>query len=776
VTIAYDYREPPFQDLLTIHEDSVWVATALRKSHWDSRKERYSSEVTSETSTISPAHSSTSAERPAPSVAPEPAPRNLNRELQWLEFNERVLAQAMDQEIPLLERVRFLSIHANNLDEFFMKRVGGLRRQLAAGVEVNSPDNMNPADQLKALRDRLLHVTQKEADCYRLHILPALRDVGISLVEYADLSKAEARAVDGWYRKNAFPILTPLAVDPGHPFPFISNLSVSLGVMMKRPGEMERLFARVKVPQVLPQWIRVDDGADSKKGHGPIRFVALREIIEHNLGDLFAGMEILKVLPFRVTRNADIADDSDDAEDLLDSIQQQLRQRRFAPVVRLQIGRKPNRKLLDFLCDELETHPDDIYETPGLLEYVSLNEIANLDIPHLRYATWRPVLPARLAVADQDIFSAIRQGDILVHHPYESFSASVERFIEESAADPQVLGIKQALYRTSGDSSFVRQLIRAAETGKQVAVLVEVRARFDEARNIEWARTLEDAGIHVAYGVIGLKTHTKIALVVRRESDGLRSYAHLSTGNYNSQTALIYEDIGFLTCDPLICDDVIDLFNAMTGRRRQAQYNKLIVAPYDMRNRFIAMIEQEIAHHQGGRPAHIIAKMNQLQDQEVIDALYRASSAGVRIDLIVRGFCTLRPRVPGMSDNISVCSIVGRFLEHSRIFYFRHGAEDSHDGQFFIASADWMYRNLNTRVEAACPIEDRALRTRLMQILQICLNDHRQCWDMDSNGHYKVRMPDQYPPQSPEAIGTHAVLMNLANARAAAGSETLETE
>ncbi|MCI0630638.1 MAG: polyphosphate kinase 1 [Phycisphaerales bacterium] len=697
----------------------------------------------------------------------EPKPetaRYLNRELQWLEFNERVLAQALDERVPVLERVRFLSIHANNLDEFYMKRVGGLRRQLDAGVLPMPPETLAPAQQLTLLRERLLDVTRREADCYRNVIVPALRNAGVHLLEHSELTRAEVRVADEWYRKNAFPILTPLAVDPGHRFPFISNLSVSLGIVLRRPGDSEQLFARVKVPQVLPQWVRV----------GTNRFVALREIIERNLADLFPGMEILKVLAFRVTRNADIAEDNEDAEDLLESIQQQLRQRRFAPVVRLQVGRKPNRRLMEFLCDELEIRAADIYETPGLIEYVSLSEIANLDLPDLRYPSWRPMIPPQLSDADQDIFSAIRQGDILVHHPYESFDRSVERFIEEASADPNVLGIKQALYRTSGDSPFVRELIRAAEAGKQVAVLVEVRARFDEASNIEWARKLEEVGVHVAYGVVGLKTHTKIALVVRREPDGLRSYAHISTGNYNSKTAQIYEDVGLFTCDPALCDDVIDLFNAITGRCRQPDYTKLIVAPFGMRTKFVELIHQEIAAHSQGKPARIVAKMNQLQDQDIIEALYRASQAGIQVNLIVRGFCTLRPGVPGLSENITVHSIIGRFLEHSRIFYFRNGAADPCDGQFYIGSADWMYRNLSARVEAACPIEDRTLRKRLWEYLNVCMEDRRQGWEMNSDGRYRLRQAKDSEPQQPAGLGTHQTMMNLALQRASIPPEAVE--
>jgi polyphosphate kinase len=680
--------------------------------------------------------------------------RYLNRELQWLEFNDRVLSLAMDERTPLLERLRFLAIHASNLDEFFQKRVGGLRRQLAAGIGSIGPDMANPAWQLNAIRQRLLPVTQKAADCYRNQILPALRAEGVFLLDYSELTKGETKYIDDWYRKNVFPVLTPLAVDPGHRFPFISNLSTSLGVMLKRPGETEQLFARVKVPGVVPQWCRLPDA----KSH---RFVALWDIIEANLSGLFSGMEMMKVLPFRVTRNADVADDNEDAEDLLEQIQQQLRERRFAPVVRLQIARKPNRRLLQYLREEMEIQPEDIYEAQGLIDYTVLHDIADLDIPHLRYKPYRPVVPVRLTRQEQDIFSAIRQGDILVHHPYESFDASVERFIEEAAGDPHVVAIKQALYRTSGDSPFVRELARAAERGKQVAVLVELRARFDEQRNIEWARWLEDSGVHVAYGVVGFKVHTKIALVVRREADGLRAYAHISTGNYNSKTANIYEDISLFTCDPVICDDVIDLFNAITGRSRAPQYSKLLVAPQYMKKRFIELIDREVSLHSEKSPGRIVAKMNQLQDQEMIEALYRASEAGVKIDLIVRGFCTLRPGVAGMSENIRVMTIIGRFLEHGRIFYFRNGQEDPRDGDYYIGSADWMYRNLNARVEAVCPIEDRALRARLWQILNVCLNDQRQAWDMQSDGSYLQRKPDNLPEAAMESLGVHQALIHL---------------
>jgi polyphosphate kinase len=694
----------------------------------------------------------TGAIEPQAPGAADPA-RFLNRELQWLEFNNRVLWQAMDDRVPLLERVRFLAIFSSNLDEFFMKRVGGLRRQVEAGVTVLPYDVMSPAQQLESIRQRVIPMVRQLADCYRRQIVPRLQEIGIELLAYKDLSEAERREAEDWYRRNVFPILTPLAVDPGHRFPFISNLSESLGVMLRKPGESEQLFARVKVPEMSTRWYPFV---------GTKRFVQLQDIIEHNLDDLFPGMEITKVLPFRVTRNADVERDNEDAEDLLEHIQKQLRERRFAQVVRLEVGSKPNPKILRFLMDEMEISPSDVYETEGLIDYESLFQIADLDYPEHRFSPWRPIIPPALADEEKDMFSVIRAGDIVVHHPYESFDASVERFIEEAAADPKVLCIKQALYRTSGDSSFIPELIRAAESGKQVAVLVELRARFDEARNILWARKLENAGVHVAYGVVGLKTHTKIALVVRQEGSGIRCYGHIGTGNYNAKTARLYEDVGLFTSDPSVTEDLISVFNYMTGRSRQRDFNKLLVAPITMKRRIIELIEREVLSHSPSSPGRIIAKMNQLEDRAVTDALYRASQAGVKIDLIVRGFCCLRPGVPGLSENIRVSSIVGRFLEHSRIFYFRNGREDPHEGEFYIGSADWMYRNLNTRVEAVAPIEDRAGRRRLWAILEQCLRDRRQAWDMNADGAYTLRSAEGLSPESPEAIGTHQCFMNWA--------------
>ena len=676
--------------------------------------------------------------------------RFLNRDLQWLEFNCRVLAQADDPHVPLLERVRFLAIFGSNLDEFFMKRVGGLRRQIDAGVASPAWEPLSPEDQVTLIRERTIAQNIEAQRLWRDVLVPGLAAREIHLLAWNDLTKPERVEVEAWYRRNLFPILTPLAVDPGHRFPFISNMSVSLGVMLRRPGESEQLFARVKVPEFGGHLYRF---ADSK------RFIPLQEVIAHNLDDLFPGMEIIKVLPFRVTRNAETERDNEDAEDLLELIQQQLRERRFARVVRLEVATKGGDRVQRFLEEELELSDDDIYEVDGLLDWEVLNEIADIDAPELHWPTWTPLAPPGLEAEDADIFGLIRKQDILVHHPYQSFDHSVERFIEAAAADPKVLAIKQALYRTSGDSPFIPSLIRAAEAGKQVAVLVELRARFDEARNIVWARKLEDAGVHVAYGVVGLKTHTKVALVVRQEADSIRCYAHVGTGNYNSKTARLYEDIGLLTCDPAITEDLVGLFNYMTGRSRQKDYQRLLIAPVAMKRRFLELIDEEVEFHQRGQNGRIIVKMNQLEDRSVTDALYRASKAGVSIDIICRGFCCVRPGVPNLSESIRVYSTIGRFLEHSRIFWFGRGAADPLDGEFYIGSADWMYRNLNTRVECATPIAIREHRERLWQILQMHLNDRRQQWRMASDGAYTRASTAGVAEHSDALVGPHVLLM-----------------
>ena len=696
-------------------------------------------------------------------AAPAPPETFLDRDLGWLEFNRRVLHEALDPRTPLLERVRFLSIFSSNLDEFFMKRLGRLRRQARHGaIAASAADfNLTPAQLLAEIRRRILDLLAQQSDCFVKVIEPALAEHGIHLVRWEQLDADERQWAADFFRSSVFPILTPLAVDPGHPFPFISNLSTSLGVILSPMDRDERSFARVKVPEVSPSWVRLPSNCPA----GVCRFIRLRELIRHHLHELFPGMRILSVMPFRVTRNAEVeSDEDDDADDLRDQVEEALRQRRFAEVVRLEHGPDPNPWIVDFLTTELKVRPDDVYEMPTELDFDDLRAIADLNIPRLRYDPWTPVVPAGLEEGS-NIFNQIRAGDILVHHPYESFQASVERFVKAAAEDPKVLAIKMTLYRTGDESPFIHTLIRAAEARKQVMCLVELQARFDEERNIVLAHALEKAGVHVVYGVVGLKTHTKTTLVVRQDPDGIRCYAHIGTGNYHTQTARLYTDLGLLTCRPEITDDLVNLFHYLTGRSLQRSYKKLIVAPVAMRDHFLAMINGEIEHHKAGRPAHILAKMNSLEDRKVCAALASASQAGVPVDLIIRGFCCLRPGVPGFTDRVRVVSVIGRFLEHSRVFYFRNGATNPADGNFSIGSADWMYRNLLERVEAVVPIEDPAHRQRIWEILQTMLSDNRQAWDMHTDGTYTQRKPADAEAER----GTHQSLMTLARQRPSTG-------
>lgn len=683
----------------------------------------------------------------------------LNRDLSWLEFNRRVLHEAVDERTPLLERVRFLGIFTSNLDEFFMKRVGGLKRQmLTNGQQIAGADTVPPAEALAQIRNAVLPMLRVQAEAYKTSIRPQLAENGIFLVDWNDLNEAERRQATLFFQANVFPVLTPLAVDPGIPFPFLSNLSMSLGVVLHHPDRHENLFARVKVPEVLPKWVRVGDTSAG----APMRYVSLLDIICHNLQDLFPDMAIVDRMVFRITRNADLERDEQETEDLLELVEAEVRQRRFAKIVRMEVSREPNPWMLEFLMRELELSGDDVYEMPGEVDFDDLRIIAELNVPKLRFEPWTPVNPPQLADEDADIFNVIHQGDVLVHLPYESYPASVERFIRSAAADPKVLAIKMTVYRTGENSAIIPSLIRAAESGKQVACLVELKARFDEERNIHIASALEKAGVHVVYGIVGLKTHSKVVLVVRQDTDGIRSYVHLGTGNYHPVTAKLYTDLGLFTCDAGIAHDAVELFHYLTGRSLKRDYHKLLVAPVNMKSRFMEMIDREIEHQRAGRPARIVAKMNSLEDRKICRALYRASQAGVKIDLVIRGFCTLRPGVEGLSETISVQSVIGRFLEHSRIFYFRNGREDELEGQFFIGSADWMYRNLEHRVEAIAPVEHRLLRERLWQILQIMLNDHRSAWDMRPDGSYVQRKPND-PAQE---LGTHRTLMALARQHA----------
>lgn len=682
--------------------------------------------------------------------------RFLNRELSWLEFNRRVLHEAIDERTPLLERVRFLGIFTSNLDEYFMKRVGGLLRQLAAGVRIRTADGYTLQSLMTEIRTQVMAMLHLQANCYRKEILPQLSLHDIFLLNFEDLSGEERGRAGEYFKTQVFPVLTPLSVDPGHPFPFISNLSTSLGVLLRNPERNEEHFARVKIPKVLPQWVQLSQDT----GGTGFRFVSLLDLIRDNIHHLFPNMSVLDVMPFRLTRNAEIERDEGDTEDLMEMVEEELRQRRFGSVVRLEHGPKPNEKMLRFLLQELQLSETDVYELPAEIDYTDLNCVASLSIPALRYPSWTPLVPKVLADSESDIFSIIRADDVLLHHPYESFSASVERFIRAAVDDPKVLAIKMTVYRTGDDSPFIPLLIRAAISGKQVVCLVELKARFDEERNIYWAQLLEKAGVHVVYGIVGLKTHTKTALVVRQEQDGLRAYAHIGSGNYNIQTAKLYTDLGLLTCDPVLTQDVIELFNYLTGRSLKRDYRKMLVAPVNLKTGLMRLLNQEIEHQKAGRPARIVAKVNSLEEQDVCEKLYEASQAGMKVDLIIRGFCCLRPGVKGLSENIRVISVIGRFLEHSRIFYFRNAAQDEVDGLFYIGSADWMYRNLLARVEAVTPIESRPGRERCWDILQVMLRDGRQAWDMQSDGSYVQRSPAPgNAGKDADAVGTHTYLM-----------------
>jgi polyphosphate kinase len=661
----------------------------------------------------------------------------INREIGWLKFNKRVLSQAWDERNPLLERLRFVNIFHSNLDEFFMKRVGGLQRQFYAGVSTLSPDGRTAEEQLRIIRPKVLALNEDIRQLLNDQLLPQMRKEGLFLLTWDQLTDKERDWAGLFFRDRVFSVLTPMAVDPGHPFPLISNLSTSLAISLKAPNEEDLLFARIKIPDLFPAWIRIPD-----TDPGIERFVSILEIIRHHLDQLFPRMTIQSVMAFRVTRNADIETDNEGVEDLLELIEEEVKQRKFAEVVRLEHGPNPDPWLLEFLVDELDLTHEDIYEYPVPLEHKNLNAVVGLNLPHLKFRPWNPVTLSPLADESANIFGVLRSSDVLVHLPYESFSTSVERFIVTASTDPTVVAIKMTLYRTNEGSPIVNALIRAAETGKQVVCLVELKARFDEERNIYWAQAMEKAGVHVVYGIVGLKTHAKLALVVRRERDEFRSFVHIGTGNYHSQTARLYTDMGFFTSRPEITSEVVEIFHYLTGRSLKSDYKSLLVAPINMKANFIEMIRQEAENAQAGRPSGIIAKCNSLEEKGIIEALYEASQAGVPIHLIVRGFCCLRPRTPGLSENIQVTSIIGQFLEHSRIFYFRSGKEQEIEGRFFIGSADWMSRNLLGRVEVAVPVEDKVAREKIWETLQIMLNDRRLSWDMDSEGDYKLRPSD----------------------------------
>ena len=674
----------------------------------------------------------------------------LNRELSWLEFNRRVLHEAQDSRTPLLERLKFLGIFSSNLDEFFQVRVAGLKQQLAAGIVERTADGMTPEAQLRAISATVRELTRQHRQTLMHDVIPSLAEHGVHLeLQLQHLSAADREHLDRYFLVNVFPVLTPLAVDPGHPFPYISNLSLSLAVVL-RGSDGEERFARVKVPKILPRWVPLTT---------PHQFVPLEQVIGANLESLFPGVEILGWYTFRISRNTDLQlDDSDEAEDLLSLIQEEVRNRRFAEVVRLEVHASMPESLRQLLLAEFNDEEDqggapltrdDLYEVMGLLDTADLLSLANLDIPELRDPPFHPGTQPRL-MGTRSMFEVIREGDVLLHHPYDSFATSVERFIQSAADDPDVVAIKLTLYRTGGDSSIARLLAHAAERGKQVAVLIELQARFDEENNIIWAQRLEDVGVHVSYGVAGLKTHAKVMLVVRREGDSMRRYVHIGTGNYNPKTARLYTDFALLSDDPELGADLTDLFNVLTGFGSPVGYRKLVVAPRGMRERFLELIRREVRHREAGRPARILAKMNALVDPDIIAALYEASRAGVTVDLIVRGICCLRPGLPGVSENIRVISIIGRFLEHSRAFCFLNGGAE----EVYIGSADWMPRNLDRRIECVLPIDNQAHRQTIRNVLELMWTDNRQAWELAPDGTYEQRNPP-----TPEAErATHRIL------------------
>ena len=693
-----------------------------------------------------------------------------NREFSWLEFNRRVLAEALDPRTPLLERLKFLAIFSSNLDEFFMVRVAGLKNQIEAKVERLTPDGKTPKEQMDGINDLLLPMVKEQHEFFEKTIRPKLAKKGIYIVNYIDLNQEQRVYLQGYFEEQIFPVLTPLAIDSSHPFPYLSNLSFNMAVVLKNPETDLELLARIKVPKILPRFISLpEEFRRQEKGKTAIwTGVPLEQAIAHNLTYLFPGMDILEYHTFRITRDADLSVQEDEGDDLLLTIEKELRKRRLGgSVVRMEIQTTMPDWLRKMLADNLELEENDIYAVEGLIGLKDLMSLIGLPIPELKDPSWTPVLPQRLQhhweemTASQakselklNIFSAIRKQDLLVHLPYHSFTGTVQRFITEAADDPTVLAIKMTLYRTSGDSPIVKALISAAENGKQVAVLVELKARFDEENNIQWARKLEQAGVHVVYGLVGLKTHTKIVMVVRQEEGNIRRYVHIGTGNYNPKTAKLYTDLGLFSCRADLGADLTDLFNFLTGYSRQKSYRKLLVAPVNMRDRFLSSIRQEIKNSQNGLPGRIVAKMNSLVDSEIITALYHASQAGVKIDLIVRGICCLRPGIRGISENIKVISIVGRYLEHSRIFYFYNKGEE----QMFIGSADWMPRNLNRRVEAITPVEDPEISKELQEIMGIMLSDNRHAWDLQPDGQYVQRRPTNKSPE----LSAHNIFMETA--------------
>lgn len=671
-----------------------------------------------------------------------------NRELSWLAFNGRVLELAADVGVPLLERVRYLSIFTSNLDEFFQVRVSGLHDQIAAGISAAGPDGRSARRQIEEIRSVVLELGARQEEIFAAQVLPALNEIGVELLEFDDLTADEREMIAERFRSRIFPILTPLAVDPGHPFPYISDLSLNLAVVVSNPADREKRFARVKVPNTLERWISLGDSA---------RFVSLESVLAAHLDALFPGMDIVESVPFRVTRNADLTLE-EEAEDLLAAVEIELRRRRFGRAVRLEVASSVSQQTLELLMRELDLERRDVYTSSVPLDATSLNAVADIDLGCHKWPQWRGIAEPGLSAKDEpvNLFDVLADREVLLHHPYSSFSRSVVQFVRQASRDRAVRAIKLTLYRTAGESPIIDALIEAAERGIQVAVLIEVKARFDEEANIGWARRLEQAGVHVAYGIVGLKIHSKIAMVVREEADGIRRYCHVGTGNYNHRTARLYEDIGLLTADEVVGDDLADLFNYLTGYSRARDYERILVAPEMLRSRLYQLIDAEIACGAG----RMILKLNSLVDTEVIEKLYEASNAGVEIDLIVRGVCCLRPGVEGLSENIRVRSIVGRYLEHSRIYHFANGGRTNggRRSRTYIGSADLMRRNLDRRVEVLLEMSNPDLEDRLLEVLDANLKDDRLAWFLDGSGVWTREHGNV-------GVDVHETLQELARAR-----------
>jgi polyphosphate kinase len=685
------------------------------------------------------------------SLSPAIAETWIDRDLSWLDFNDRVLAEALDERTPLLERAKFLAIFTSNLDEFFMKRQAVIRLGASEAQHALA----------KQVRERLLPLLERQAECYRKIIVPRLAEHGIFLRYWSELTPNQQEEAGKFFDSQVSPALTPLVIDPVHPFPFLSNLSTSLVFRLHDVVKGESMLARVKIPGVLKSWIPLQLDLEA----GQKLLVPLSEVIRGNLHKLYSGMEIREIAVMRLTRDAEVALDEDFPADFRAQVKEEIRQRRYEPVVRLEFGAGVDPSLRETLRQRFDLTETDLYDLQEAVDYTTLFELLGLPKPELRDRDWTPLSPALLSDELGAIFTAMSAEDFLVHHPYDSFDATVEHFISSAADDPQTVAIKMTAYRIGDDTPFVKSLVRAAERGKQVACIMEIKARFDEERNLHWAAELERAGAHVTFGISGLKTHAKTALVVRKEAGGLRCYVHIGTGNYHVKTARLYADVGLFTCDHRITNDVVNLFHYLTGHADQPKCTSLLVAPLTMRPRLLDLIHREIKNKHDGRPARIIAKMNQLEDPDMIEALCEASQAGVPIDLIIRGFCCLRPGVPGHTENIRIRSIIGRFLEHSRIFCFANGSEDPAEGEYFIGSADWMFRNLSKRIEVVTPVFASGPKQRLSEILDICLRDQRQAWALGQDGKY-VQLHPEDGARDPESIGTHQTLMNLALARA----------